>query len=241
MTGRVRATLAWAAAAAVFVAANGPARADGQLPPLSARFVLDAADGSHQERSTGSLHLQAGMNACVFVETPVNQEMRLGLKELVVYYPDRDLALVGTVSPRQAPPLFEALVVAFSDPTRTLPRGSTLLERRQMGAVLMTRWRVVKDNGGEQVGEMRIEETREGASRIQILDRAGHLQRGFSFGDRVRLAGRSVPRTIDARYFTAAGAERRRETWTLSDVTTKSEAPPCARLGPKTKIQELAW
>ena len=239
MTGRQRAALL-AGASAAFLAARQPARAEGPPPPLSARFVLESVDGPHKDISTGTVHLQPGMNACVLVETPVKQELRLGLKELVVYYPDRDLALVGTVSPRQAPPLFEALVVALSDPTRTLPRGSTLLERKQTGAVLVTRWRVVKEEG-EQAGEMRIEETREGASRIEVLDPARHPQRLFSFGDRLRFAGRSVPRTIEARYFTAAGAERRRESWTLSDLAPETGTTSCARIGPKTKVQELAW
>jgi hypothetical protein len=216
------------------------AHADGQAPALSARFVLEMVDGPRTDTSTGTLYLQSGANTCLLVATPLQQEMRLGPKELVIYYPERDLALVGTVSARQAPPLFEAISVALSDPTRTLPRGSTLLERKQSGGVLRTRWRVAADDG-KQLGEMRLEETRDGVSRVEVLDSDGHPQRRYAFTDRLRVAGRSVPRSIDARYFTARGTEQRRETWTLSELTTGGDRPTCARIGPKTKVQELAW
>lgn len=238
MTGGSR--IAVLPAVVVTILGIGGARATGQPPPLSARFVLTTVDRASTDTSTGMVHLQMGTSACLFVATPVKQEMRLSPKELVIYYPERDLALVGTVSARQAPPLFEALTVALSDPTRTLPRGSTLLERKQVGAVLLTRWRMAKD-GGEQMGEMRIEETRDGASKVEVLDRAGHPQRRFSFADRLRVGGSSVPRSIEARYFTAAGAEQRRESWTLSDVAPQAAPTTCARVGPRTKVQELTW
>ena len=215
------------------------AGADHQPPAFSAHFVLEMVDGARRATSTGTLYLQSGTNACLIVATPLRQEMRLGPKELVIYYPERDLALVGTVSARQAPPFFEALSVALSDPTRTLPRGSTLLERKQSGAILLTRWRVAADR--EQLGEMRLEETREGVSRVEVLDLAGHPQRRFFITDRARMAGRSVPRSIDAQYFTALGTEQRREIWTLSDLMAGQDRPSCAHVGPKTKVQELAW
>jgi hypothetical protein len=65
----------------------------------------------------------------------------------------------------------------------------------------------------------------------------------FSFGDRVRVAGRSVPRAIDAAYFGPGGVAARRERWALANVARLD--PPvagnCAQVGPQTKVQDLTW
>jgi hypothetical protein len=219
---------------------------DGAPLALSANFVLQMGDdgGRTNDRMSGSLSVVPGGETCVMVKTPVTQEMRLTPRELVIYYPDRDLALVAAVSARQAPPMLDALLAGVVDPGSTLPSASRLIEERHADGRLYTRWRVVDDSGHE-VGEMRATEARDGALSMDLLDSGGKPQRRFSFGDRVRVGTRSVPRAIVAEYFAAGGVRVRREQWSLQNLARldahRAGAAGCARLGPRTKVQSLPW
>ena len=218
-------------------------RAAGSLS-LTANFVLKTIDAQGTETVTGALSFIPGGDVCVAVKTPNLQEMHLSPRELVIYYPDRDLALVANVIPPHAPPMLDALAAGVADPGSTLPNQSKLIERKRANGNLFTRWRVI-DAAGQELGEMRSAESRDGALSLDLYDRAGKPQRRFTFGDRVRVGGRSVPRTIGAEYFAAGGARQRQELWTLANVTRFDDgrAAPigCAHLGPHTKIQQLQW
>jgi hypothetical protein len=216
-------------------------------PPLaiSADFVLQTADAAARaETVAGVLTFIPGGSVCVMVKTPHRQEMLLSLRELVIYYPERDLALVANVSPGKAPPMLEAIAAGVADPASTLPNPSKLLDQRRVNGSLYTRWRIVGD-AGEDLGEMRALEARDGAVSIELISKAGKPQRRFSFGDRVRSGARSVPRSIVAEYFGSDGMRSRQEQWGLSNVRPFDRGTAalagCARRGPKTKVQELPW
>jgi hypothetical protein len=232
------------AAAMVTLSSEAPRAGVGISLALSADFVLKTTDAQGSETVTGAVRFIPGGEVCVAVKTPRLQEMRLSLHEMVIYYPDRDLALVANVVTPHAPPMLDALAAGVADPGSTLPPQSKLIERKRANGNLSTRWRVI-DGSGQELGEMRSAETREGAVSLDLYDKAGKPQRRFSFGDRVRVGGRSVPRTIGADYFAAGGARQRQEQWTLANVTRfdAGRAAPigCAHLGPHTKIQELPW
>jgi hypothetical protein len=152
--------------------------------------------------------------------------------------------LVANIVPPRAPPMLDALAAGIADPGSTLPSQSKLIETRRADGNLFTRWRVI-DGAGQELGEMRTGESHSGAFSLDLLDAAGKPQRRFSFGDRVRVGSRSVPRSIGAEYFAAGGARQRQERWTLANVTRFDQgrvAPiGCAHLGPRTKVQELQW
>ena len=233
-----------AVALATVLSSETPGATAGTSLALSADFVLKTSDVQGSETVTGALSFMPGGDVCVAVKTPNLQEMHLSLRELVIYYPERDLALVANVVPPHAPPMLDALVAGVADPGGTLPPQSKLIESKQVNGRLFTRWRVI-DASGQELGEMRSAESREGQLSLDLFDKAGKPQRRFSFGDRVRVGARSVPRTIGAEYFAAGGSRQRQEQWTLANVTRfdQRRAAPigCARLGPHTKVQELQW
>jgi hypothetical protein len=237
----------WAASILVTSAALSPE--PQSAPPaaglaLSADFVLKTIDAQGTETVTGTLSFVPGGDVCVAVKRPNLQEMHLSPRELVIYYPERDLALVAEIGPPHAPPMLDALAAGLADPGSTLPDQSKLIETTRANGNLFTRWRVV-DASGHELGEMRAGESRGGAFSIELLDQTGKPQRRFSFGDRVRVGARSVPRSIGAEYFAAGGARQRQEQWTLANLTRfdQGRAAPigCAHLGPHTKVQELQW
>ena len=151
------------------------------------------------------------------VKSPRLQEMHLSPRELVIYYPDRDLAFVAHLAPPQPPPMLDALAAGLVDPASTLPAGSKLLDRKRANGELLTRWRVV-DGGGKELGELNAVETRQGARSIELVDGKGQPQRRFTFGDRVRVGIRTVPRTVVADYYAPGGARQREEQWTLERI-----------------------
>jgi hypothetical protein len=216
----------------------------GPPPTLEAAFALRTTDGGGADASSGTLAFLPGGDVCVWVAAPVRQEMRLSARALDIYYPDRDLALVAKIAPRQAPPMLEPIIVGVVDPGGTLPAGARLLEQHRGDGQLTTRWSVV-DSSGHAAGELRTVETRDGAASVEIADPKGHVLRRFTFGDRARVGGRSVPREIDAQYFAADGRWLRREQWTLRDLApidgTRPALYDCAHHRPTTKVQELAW
>jgi len=232
------------AAALATVSSVTPGTRVGAALALSADFVLKTTDAQGTETVTGALSFIPGGDVCVAVKTPNLQEMHLSVRELVIYYPERDLAFVANVVPPHAPPMLDALAAGVADPASTLPAQSKLLERKRANGNLLTRWRVI-DGTGQALGEMRSAESREGALSVELDDKAGKPQRRFSFGDRVRVGARSVPRAIGAEYFSAGGARQRQEQWTLANVTRFDQRGAaligCAHLGPHTKVQELQW
>ena len=240
------------AASVVFVAAAWAADVGAAPPPppagppvaLSATFVLQTTDARSSDTSSGTLAFLPSGDVCLWVTSPLRQEMRLSARALDIYYPDRDLALVAQVGPRRAPPMLEPVVAGVADPGSTLPPGSKLLEQRRDNGRLSTRWRV-DDGGGHALGELRTVETRDGAASIELADSKGRVQRRFSFRDRVRVGGRTVPRAIDAGYYAPDGSWLRREQWTLRDVAPLDGTRPalydCAHRRATTKVQELAW
>lgn len=224
------------------VADPSPAAPTGAVS-LAADFVLKTVDANGTETVSGALSFIPGGEICVAVKSPRLQEMRLSPRELVIYYPDRDLAFVAHLAPPQPPPMLDALAAGLVDPGATLPPGSKLLERSHANGELTTRWRVA-DAAGNELGDMRAVETRQGTRSIELADKSGHPQRRFAFGERVRLGVRSVPRTVVADYFSAGGTRQREEQWTLDRISRfdPTRAPiGCAKLGPQTKIQPLTW
>jgi hypothetical protein len=215
-------------------------------PPLtiSAEFELETADAGDTAKLTGALSFIPGGSVCVQVKTPRRQEMLLSIRELVIYYPEQDLALTAHISARQAPPMLDAIAAGLVDPASTLPARSKLLEQKRVGPNLLTRWRTVDDKG-ETLGEMRSVESRDGVLSIELVSPDGKPQRRFSFADRLRVGARSVPRQIVAEYFARDGARRRQERWGLSHVAPLGAGAmspsACARRGPKTRVQELVW
>lgn len=235
---------AWVAATIAAVSSEAPRAPAGASLTLSADFVLKTTDTQGIETVTGALRFVPGGDVCVAVKSPRVQEMHLSLRALVIYYPDRDLAFVANVVPPHAPPMLDALAAGIADPGSTLPNQSKLIERKRANGNLSTRWRVI-DGAGQELGEMRSAESREGVLSLDLYDTAGKPQRRFSFGDRLRVGGRSVPRTIGAEYFAAGGARQRQEQWTLTNLTRaddlRTAAIGCAHLGPRTKVQDLQW
>ncbi len=128
---------------------------------LSANFVLKTIDAQGTDTVSGAVSFIPGGEVCVAVKTPVVQEMRLAPRELVIYYPERDLAFVARFEPTQPPPMLDALAAGIVDPGSTLPSESKLLEQKRENGNLVTRWRVVV--GGTETGEMRTVESRAGA------------------------------------------------------------------------------
>jgi hypothetical protein len=210
---------------------------------LSASFVLKTIDAHGTDTVSGAVSFIPGGEVCVAVRTPTVQEMHLSPRELVIYYPERDLAFVAHFDPSRPPPMLDALAAGIVDPGSTLPSESKLLERTRENGNLVTRWRVVA--GGTETGEMRTVESRAGAISIELSEKSGKPQRRFTFGERVRIGAQSVPRTIVADYFAAGGVQEREERWSLADVTKPDPRHPvqigCARLRPETKIQTLQW
>ena len=235
-------------AASVVVASTWPAAAMPGPPAapavsLSASFILKTIDAQGTDTVSGDVSFIPGGEVCVAVKTPVVQEMRLGRRELVIYYPAQDLAFVAHFDPTRPPPMLDALAAGIVDPGSTLPSESKLLEQKRENGNLVTRWRVVV--GGTETGEMRTVESRAGAISIELSEKSGKPQRRFTFGDRIRVGTHSVPRTIVADYFAAGGVQKREEQWSLADVTKPDPRHPaqigCARLRPQTKIQTLQW
>lgn len=232
-----------ALAAALSWALAGAAPAPVASVSLAADFVLNTVDATGTERVSGALSVLPGGEICVAVTSPRVQEMHLSPRELVIYYPDRDLAFVARLSPPQPPPMLDALAAGMSDPSTTLPSGSKLVESTHANGELVTRWRVI-DASGKELGEMRAVETRLGARSVELSDKAGQPQRRFTFGERVRVGVRSVPRTIVADYYSPGGTRQREEQWTLDRITRfdPQKGPVgCAKLGAQTKVQTLAW
>jgi hypothetical protein len=237
---------AWPAAVAVvstFVSAAISGAPAAPAVSLSASFVLKTIDAQGTDTVSGAISFIPGGEVCVAVKLPTVQEMRLSPRELVIYYPGRDLAFVAHFDPTQPPPMLDALAAGIVDPGSTLPSESKLLERKRENGNLVTRWRVVA--GGAETGEMRTVESRAGALSIELSEKSGKPQRRFTFGDRIRVGTHSVPRTIVADYFAAGGVQKREEQWSLADVTKPDPRHPaqigCARLRPETKIQALQW
>ena len=238
-----------AAAALAATLAATPTRID---PPagaatgsvsLAADFVLKTVDAAGTETVSGALSFLPGGEICVAVKSPRLQEMHLSPRELVIYYPDRDLAFVAHLAPPQPPPMLDALAAGLVDPASTLPAGSKLLERKRANGELLTRWRVV-DGSGKELGELRAVENRLGARSIELVDGKGQPQRQFTFGERVRVGIRTVPRTVVADYYAPGGARQREEQWTLDRIARfdPQKGPVgCAKLGAQTKIQPLQW
>lgn len=234
----VAAALGWTVAAA-----DVPPAAPTGSVSLAADFVLKTTDADGTETVSGALNFIPGGEICVAVKSPRLQEMHLSPRELVIYYPDRDLAFVAHLAPPQPPPMLDALAAGLVDPSSTLPSGSKLLDRKRANGELTTRWRVI-DAGGKELGEMRAVETRQGARSIELVDKTGQPQRRFTFGERVRVGVRSVPRTIVADYFSPGGTRQREEQWTLDRIGRFDPAKGpvgCAKLRAQTKIQPLTW
>ena len=229
--------------ASSLVSASVPGATSAPAVSLSAGFVLKTIDAQGTDTVSGAVSFIPGGEVCVAVKTPVVQEMHLSPRELVIYYPERDLAFVARFDPSQPPPMLDALAAGIVDPGSTLPSESKLLERRRENGNLVTRWRVIA--GGAETGEMRTVESRAGAISIELSEKSGKPQRRFTFGDRIRVGTHSVPRTIVADYFAAGGVQKREEQWSLTDVTRPDPRHPapigCARLRPETKIQALQW
>ena len=237
---------AWAVSVAVvstFVSAAIPGAPAAPAVSLSASFVLKTIDAQGTDTVSGAISFIPGGEVCVAVKIPTVQEMRLSPRELVIYYPERDLAFVAHFDPSRPPPMLDALAAGIVDPGSTLPSESKLLERKRESGNLVTRWRVVAS--GAETGEMRTVESRAGAISIELSEKSGKPQRRFTFGDRIRVGTHSVPRTIVADYFAAGGVQKREEQWSLADVTKPDPRHPaqigCARLRPETKIQALQW
>jgi hypothetical protein len=214
-------------------------------PPLSASaaFTLRTTDLGGTETVTGTVTFVPGGQVCVRVTSPRRQEMSLTPRELVIYYPDRDLALVASVRPPQGPPMLEAIAAGVVDPASTLPHQSRLVEHAPRNGKLFTRWQVISD-GGEALGELRAWEARDGVAATELVSPKGQVQRRFSFAERVRVGARSVPRRIVADFFDRQGTRDRQEQWELSQVAPVGAggAPAdCARRGPKTVVTELPW
>lgn len=210
---------------------------------LAADFVLKTVDAAGTETVSGALSFVPGGEICVAVKSPRLQEMHLSPRELVIYYPDRDLAFVAHLAPPQPPPMLDALAAGLVDPASTLPAGSKLLDRKRSNGELLTRWRVA-DGSGKELGELRAVETRLGARSIELVDGKGQPQRRFTFGERVRVGIRSVPRTVVADYYAPGGARQREEQWTLDRIARfdpQNGPIGCAKLGAQTKIQTLQW
>ena len=237
---------AWAvpvAVASMLVSAAVPGAPAAPAVSLSASFVLKTIDAQGTDTVSGALNFIPGGEVCVAVKSPTVQEMHLSPRELVIYYPERDLAFVAHFDPSRPPPMLDALAAGIVDPGSTLPSESKLLERKRENGNLVTRWRVVAS--GTETGEMRTVESRAGAISIELSEKSGKPQRRFTFGDRIRVGAHSVPRTIVADYFAAGGVQKREEQWSLADVTKPDPRHPartgCARLRPETKIQTLQW
>jgi hypothetical protein len=231
------------AVASILMSAAVPGAPAAPAVSLSASFILKTIDAQGTDTVSGAVSFIPGGEVCVAVKTPTVQEMHLSPRELVIYYPERDLAFVAHFEPPQPPPMLDALAAGIVDPGSTLPSESKLIERKQENGNLVTRWRVVA--GGTELGEMRTVESRAGAISIELNEKSGKPQRRFIFGDRVRVGTHSVPRTIVADYFAAGGVQKREEQWSLADVTKPDPRHPaqigCARLGLQTKIQALQW
>jgi hypothetical protein len=230
------------ALAAALSLTDAPPPAPPSSAPLAADFVLKTTDERGTETVSGALEVLPGGEICVAVKSPQVQEMRLAPRELVIYYPDRDLAFVAHLAAADSPPVLEALAAGLVDPGSTLPKSSKLLEQKHANGELITRWRVMDDNGNE-LGEMRAVESRAGARSVDLTDKAGHPQRHFTFDDRVRIGTNSVPRAIVADYFAPGGVRQREEQWSLDHVSRydpqKGNAIGCAKLRPQTKILPL--
>jgi hypothetical protein len=232
------------ALAVALVGADVPPPAPTVSVPLAADFTLKTTDKQGTDTVSGSLQFLPGGEICVAVKSPRIQEMRLAPTEMVIYYPDQDLAFVAHLAPPQPPPMLDALAAGLVDPSSTLPKSSKLIERKHANGELITRWRVV-DDAGKNLGEMRAVETRAGARSVDLIDAAGKPQRHFTFEDRVRVGTRTVPRAIVADYFMQGGVQQREEQWALDHVSRydpqKGNAIGCAKLRPQTKIQTLTW
>jgi len=231
---------AFVVVASTLVSATAPS---APAVSLSASFVLKTIDAQGTDIVSGAVSFIPGGEVCVAVRSPTVQEMHLSPRELVIYYPERDLAFVAHFDPSRPPPMLDALAAGIVDPGSTLPSESKLLERTRENGNLVTRWRVVA--GGTETGEMRTVESRAGAISIELSEKSGKPQRRFTFGERVRIGAQSVPRTIVADYFSAGGVREREEQWSLADVAKPDPRHParigCARLRPETKIQTLQW
>src|SRR3954451_12454025 len=234
---------AFAVVASSLMSAAVPGAPSAPAVSLSASFVLKTVDAQGTDTVSGAVTFIPGGEVCVAVKTPTVQEMHLSPRELVIYYPERDLAFVGRFEPSHPPPMLDALAAGIVDPGSTLPSESKLLERRRENGNLVTRWRVIAS--GTETGEMRTVESRGGAISIELSEKSGKPQRRFTFGDRIRVGTHSVPRTIVADYFAAGGVQNREEQWSLTNVIAPDPRHPapigCARLRPETKIQTLQW
>ena len=120
--GWVAGWVAWTAAtsAALWSAAPAPDPLGAPAPvslALSADFVLETLDAQGTETVSGALRFVPGGDVCVAVKRPTLQEMHLSRRELVILYPDRDLAFVARVAPNHAPPIVAGSATSASRPT----------------------------------------------------------------------------------------------------------------------------
>jgi putative component of membrane protein insertase Oxa1/YidC/SpoIIIJ protein YidD len=140
-----------------------PARAEGPTARVSftAPFALEMGGRGPVERSSGTVAFLPDGSVCIRVASPIQQELHFAHDEVVVYYPDRDLALRSKVEPGTAPPLLDAVLAGVVDPASTIPKTSKMLEQKRHEEELRTRWKLI-DAEGRDLGEMRTVETREG-------------------------------------------------------------------------------
>ena len=115
---------AWAvsvAFASTFVSAAGFGAPGAPAVSLSASFVLKTIDAQGTDTVSGALNFIPGGEVCVAVKSPTVQEMHLSPRELVIYYPQRDLAFVAHFDPSRPPPMLDALAAGIVDPGARSP------------------------------------------------------------------------------------------------------------------------
>lgn len=203
---------------AVAVVAGLPAalRA-GDAPGFAASFVLAEGDAKQTSTSTGSLALAVSGEAYVDVQTPVDQKIWMNATGMSVYYPAEGTVIKTSTAQGELPPVFDALLAAVRDPADLLGGKAKLKDRGREGERLVTRWQAA-DKDGKALGTVKVTETAEAVQRLEVFGPKGGLAVRYDFAGHRKSGGLRVPATIEARYFTAKGAEHRFERWRLSDA-----------------------
>jgi hypothetical protein len=228
-----------------------PARA-GEAPakqlklsvvPFQAKFQLDVDDGKNVDKSSGFVFLRPDATLCVAVEKPLHQFLAFSSRELNIYYPDDHVILRAKGKAGQLPPMIDALLLGYVDPSAILPPTSKVLEqtRDDVAHTLTTRWSIVGPDGKSH-GQLRSVESKDGTDSMELMADDGELMGRYNFSNRVPVGRAKLPSLI--KVLQRRASHDRTDTWTLDALAPEPDQDPagvaCTTFPKDIPVKDLA-
>ncbi len=211
--------------------------------PFQSRFELDVDDGKTVDRSSGQLFLRPGGVLCVSVDKPIHQQILFGRQELDIYYPDDRLVMRGRPKVGQLPPMIDALLLGFIDPSALVPPTSKVIDQTRDEAThtLTTRWSL-QGPDGKTHGQILAVEAREGVQRLDLMTDDGRLMGRYDFKARTPLGHTTIPTHIEVLH-RRPGVHDRVDSWTLQAPAPEAADDPagaaCGKYPSDTPIKDI--